>query len=65
MSKHGNTTKDLQGVIGKTGLMQTDKLRFEVHICDVKPAFGRVDYLVRPVSGRDEAWVSSDRVTVN
>lgn len=65
-SKHtGSTAKDLAAVIGKTGLMQSDKMRFEVEIHDVKQAFGRVDYLVRPVAGKDEAWVSSDRVTVN
>jgi hypothetical protein len=64
MTKHG-TTKDLAAVIGKTGLMQSDKMRFEVQIHDVKQAFGRVDYLVRPIAGKDEAWVSSDRVTVN
>jgi hypothetical protein len=64
MTKH-NTTKDLATVIGRTGLMQSDKMQFEVTIHNVKQAFGRVDYLVRPVAGKDEAWVSSERVTVN
>lgn len=60
-----STAKEMGSVVGKTGTLQTDKLRFDVEIHDVRCSFGRTDYLVRPVAGKDEAWVSADRVRVN
>jgi hypothetical protein len=64
--KHsGEMLKGIMTVIGKSGLMQSDKMQFNVIIRDVKQAFGRVDYLVTPVSGDGETWVSSERVAVN
>lgn len=58
------TAGSMSVAIGKRGMLQSDKMRFEVEIIDVKQAFGRTDYLVQPVAGMDMAWVSSDRVKV-
>lgn len=39
-------------------------LRVRCIVVDVRSAFGRVDYLISPVSGSGSQWVASDRVTL-
>ena len=41
------------------------ELRFQVEIVEVRSAYGRMDYLIRPVAGEGDKWVaqvSLDRV---
>lgn len=55
--------KDAAALIGKTVTLLSDGLRFYVEILDVREAYGRTDYKVKPVGGSGEKWVSRDRVT--
>jgi hypothetical protein len=59
------TTTDKIKIIGKTGLLAVNGLKFEVEILDVRDSFGRTDYKVKPVSGEGTRWVSSESVTLN
>ena len=34
------------------------EMRFEVEIVEVRTAYGRVDYLIRPIAGEGDKWVS-------
>lgn len=56
------TAKDLAQSIGRRGTLTVDSLTLTVDIRDARQVFGRVDYLVTPVDGGGEQWVSSDRV---
>jgi hypothetical protein len=38
-------------------------LAFRVTIKDARKVYGRTDYLVTPVSGSGEQWVSAERVS--
>jgi len=50
--------------LGEIGTLSTEKgqLAIRVSIKDVRSAFGRYDFLVEPVSGAGEAWVSAQKV---
>lgn len=52
-------------LIGKTGGLSIS-LGFNVNVVifDVRVAFGRIDYQVRPVSGVGMTWVESSRVHI-
>ena len=58
------TTKDLFGKIGKTATMSVENLIFHVVIQDVRKSYGRIDYLVSPMSGDPSSqWVSETRIS--
>ncbi len=45
------------------GRLAVDGLRIDVAILDIRKVWARIDYLVTPLQGSGEKWVSSDRVT--
>lgn len=50
-------------VYGKaTGKLRVDNLLIDVEISDVRIVWGRTDYLVTPIQGTGELWVSESRV---
>jgi response regulator of citrate/malate metabolism len=52
------TLRELTNKIGMRAIFSRDAMHFEVRVVDVKFAFGRVDYLIKPVAGDGAAWVS-------
>lgn len=49
--------------VGKVGLLTVDGLQIEVLIQDARQVWDRLDYLVTPVRGTGQQWVSAQRVT--
>ena len=45
------------------GSLNVEGLYIDVEILDMRKVWARIDYLVTPVQGAGEKWVSSDRVT--
>ena len=59
------TTLELQERIGQRARLCVEtSLTVVVQIRDARTVYGRTDYLVTPVEGSGEQWVSADRVTV-
>jgi hypothetical protein len=58
------SVKEHMSVIGREGLLAIQSLKVKVLILDVRSAFGRIDYQVRPVQGSGEQWIESGRVQV-
>lgn len=60
------TTSELMQVIGKDGtILYPDGMRYTVRITDARgPNWGRIDYLVQPISGTGSVWVKADRITI-
>jgi len=54
--------KDLIGKIGKTVMFMTDDMAFDVEIVNLRKAYGRIDYEVKPIKGAGTKWISSERV---
>lgn len=61
------TAKEMFVNIGKTALLEFNDgaILFEVTIEDCRKVFDRVDYLVKSVNGKGEAWVSANKVRLN
>lgn len=49
--------------VGKTATLHTNELKVSVRIIDAKSAYGALRFLVEPVAGSGQVWVSADRVT--
>ncbi len=47
----------LEKYVGKIAIINEDGLKFEVEVKDIKTSYGRMRYLVSPVSGTGERWV--------
>ena len=63
---HKMGMKEIAKLIGTKAVVNVEKsLKIEVEIMDARAQFGRVDYLVRPLAGAGEQWLSSDRVCTN
>jgi hypothetical protein len=58
------TANELAKAIGQTGSILIDSLRVSVRILDGKVSYGNPRYLITPVSGTGEQWVSADRVKI-
>jgi hypothetical protein len=56
------TIKEACTSIGHVGLLELDGFKFPVKIMDVKQSYGSIRFLVSPVAGSGEKWVSADRV---
>lgn len=57
------TAKDLHDLVGATGtIVVEDSLEIGVEVKDVKPAYGRLLYLITPVGGTGSKWVNAERV---
>lgn len=59
------TTSDAKSYTGRRALCTLEGLQVPVLILDGRSHFGRVDFLVEPIGGTGEKWVSWDRVTVH
>lgn len=46
-------------LIGKTGYVRLDDLRFAVKVLDARQAYGHIRYLVTPVAGHGERWTEN------
>lgn len=55
--------KDLSATIGRKGQLHTaEGLHVGVVVTDVRHAYGRTDYQIKPVIGTGSAWVTAARV---
>ena len=61
------TAANLAVFVGCTGNLDVatagGSLAVRVHIIDARRVWNRTDYLVTPVAGTGQQWVSADRVT--
>jgi hypothetical protein len=57
---------ELAKLIGQHGLLRTEGYGFEVgvEIVDVKQAYGRTRYVVKPLAGKGSTTVEDYRVTL-
>jgi hypothetical protein len=63
---HVSTARTMHPFVGLNGYLHLTNeypLTVRVEILDVKTVYGNERYLVRPVTGAGETWVSADRVT--
>lgn len=59
------STKELAEMIGKPAEWDDNHgLKYEVTIVDSRMRWGKVDYLISPVSGYGERWVSASSVQI-
>lgn len=58
------TARDMVNTIGKTGTLRVEELQIGVEIVDIRKVWNRIDFLVSPVNGQGEKWVSEERVTI-
>ena len=53
------TATELHQAVGKyADYSKTDGISFTVQITDTRERFGNIDYLIAPLCGRGQAWVS-------
>lgn len=57
------TAASLAVFVGCSADLHVDVLTFRVEIKDARKVYGRTDYLVMPVAGSGEQWVSAERVS--
>jgi len=50
--------------IGMEARLTVENITVAVTIIDVRQAYGRIDYLVSPVSGDGKQWVSASRLNI-
>lgn len=53
------SVRELARMIGKKALWKAGTMAIEVEILDVRIVYGRVQYLIRPVSGSGEDWTET------
>lgn len=58
------TLAEMAKLIGQHGLLRTDGLEVGVEILDVKQAYGRTRYVVKPLVGAGSTTVEDFRVTL-
>ena len=56
------TTNDLAQSIGEVGNLSQGGLSIDVRILNAKQVYGCTRFLVSPIAGHGEVWVSADRV---
>jgi hypothetical protein len=58
------TYGEMAGLIGREGTLRVQREGFtvRVRVLDVRVNYGRKDYLVEPIDGTGQAWVSAGRV---
>ena len=54
--------KEITQYVGKTGNVLLGGLTVAVKIKDVKNSYGRIRYLITPVTGSGEVWVESVKI---
>jgi len=57
------TAANLAVFVGCAGSLHVDSLTVAVTILDARRVWNRTDYLVTPVRGSGQQWVSAERVT--
>lgn len=55
------TAGNLAAYIGCTANLAVGELIIAVEILDARKVWNRTDYLVRPIAGSGQQWVSADR----
>jgi hypothetical protein len=50
--------------VGKVAVLRVDGFRVHVRLLDARLHWGRIDYLVTPVDGDGERWVSAERLLI-
>lgn len=56
------TIEEMKKNIGKTGYYEIGVMQFEIKVLDLKSAYGRNRYLIKPTKGTGENWVDISRV---
>ncbi len=56
--------EELAKLVGRSATLTVGELRVEVTVTDVRANFGRTDYLITPVTGSGQAWVSQTSITL-
>lgn len=56
------TAANLAIFVGCTGTLRSGDLKVRISIVDVRTVWNRTDYLVTPVAGSGQQWVSAERV---
>lgn len=44
--------------VGKKAMILINKLLIEVIVKDIRNSYGRIQYLITPVAGKNECWVN-------
>lgn len=57
------TCKAMVDEAQKEGWYHVNGLTVHVRVLDIRTVFSRTDYLVSPVDGGGETWVSADKVS--
>ena len=57
--------KEMMSWIGKTGMVGSDGIFYQVKIADVKVAWGKMLFQVEPVAGSGSKWIESTSITFN
>lgn len=59
------TINEIAKYIGKTGtiLPGLGSISIPVKVYDARQVYGRVELLVKPVSGTGETWINPNRIT--
>lgn len=58
------TAAEMMKNLNHTAFANVEGFKIKVQINDVRQVFGRVDYLVIPIEGEGQQWMSEDRITV-
>ena len=59
------SARDLARFIGQTGTVTFElSITVPVRVLDARQVWNRVDFLVEPVHGTGQRWVSAERVTL-
>ena len=61
------TARTMHPLVGTSADLQIEDYTLLIHvvILDVRERYGRTDYLVCPVAGNGQKWVSADRVNTD
>jgi hypothetical protein len=54
------TLNEMKQHVGKQGLIRQSNILFAVTVLDVRQVYGRLQYLVKPVSGEGMSWINDD-----
>lgn len=57
--RHRLATRDMRGLVGRTGRVTFNNLVFRVRILDAKIAYGHVRCKVTPIDGSGTAWLGN------
>ncbi len=60
------TVKELSKIIGKKFFLTVESnLKIPVEVIDVKQAYGKSLFLIVPLQGNGQKWISEDRLNIS